>query len=102
MKRKHHVAVVILVIAVLAIGTAVARKKGYNIPGDTVVRCRDGHLFTTLWIPGASVKSIRLGWRRFQYCPVGKHWSMVTPVKDADLTEDERVAAAQVHDVRIP
>jgi len=79
-----------------------ARRLGYKIGGDVVVRCRRGHLFTTLWIPGASVKAIRLGWARVQRCPVGHHWTIVTPVRDADLGEDERARAAAVHDVRIP
>jgi len=26
--------------------------RGYPIGGRLVVRCRQGHLFTTLWIPG--------------------------------------------------
>lgn len=89
------------VIGVLAAGTAVARRLGYRIGTATVVRCRSGHLFTTIWIPGASLKAVRLGWFRFQRCPVGKHWTFVHPVREADLTEDERVAA-QVRDRRIP
>ncbi len=73
-----------------------------RLGGNVIVRCRDGHLFTTLWIPAASVKSLRLILWRFQYCPVGRHWSLVTPVNQADLTEDERRAAREHHDVRIP
>jgi hypothetical protein len=26
------------------------------------VRCRRGHLFTAIWIPGISFKAVRLGW----------------------------------------
>ena len=88
--------------AVLAGGTVVARRLGYKVGGNTIVRCRQGHLFTTIWVPGASLKSIRLGWARLQRCPVGKHWSLVTPVKDAELTDDERRDAAQHRDIRIP
>jgi hypothetical protein len=51
--------------------------------GDTIARCSKGHLFTTIWVPGASLKSIRLGMSRFQHCPVGHHWALVTPVKDS-------------------
>lgn len=79
-----------------------ARRLGYKLGGNVVVRCRRGHLFTTIWIPGASLKAVRLGWARAQRCPVGKHWTLVTPVKDSDLTEDERRIAAAHHDVRIP
>jgi hypothetical protein len=67
-----------------------------------IVRCRRGHLFTTTWIPGVSFKSIRLGWWRLQWCPVGAHFSLVRPVKAADLTDDERLSAELQHDVRIP
>jgi hypothetical protein len=81
----------------------VARRRGYSgIGGNTVVRCRKGHLFTTLWVPGASFKSIRLGAARFQHCPVGKHWSLVVPVKDSELTDEEKQTASEHHDVRIP
>jgi hypothetical protein len=67
-----------------------------------VVRCRSGHLFTTTWIPGGSLKAIRLGSMRFQRCPVGHHWSLVSPVREADLTEQELRFATEHHDLRIP
>ena len=91
-----------VMVAVLAVGTLVARLLGYKVGGKTVVRCRQGHLFTTMWIPGASLKAVRLGWWRYQRCPVGKHWTLISPVKESDLTADERRAAAQVRDIRIP
>jgi hypothetical protein len=69
---------------------------------DRPVRCRDGHLFTTIWIPLGSLKAIRLGRRRFQRCPVGHHWSMVTQVDRTTAPAAELEAAAAVHDVRIP
>lgn len=70
--------------------------------GNTTVRCREGHLFTTIWVPGASIKSVRLGWARLQYCPVGRHWTLVTPVKDSDLSDEEKRVAAENRDIRIP
>lgn len=83
--------------------TVVARRRGYSgMGGNTVVRCREGHMFTTIWIPGVSIKSLRLGWWRLQYCPVGKHWSIVVPVKVTDLSDEEREAAAQERDIRLP
>jgi len=91
-----------LVIAALVVGTLVARRLGYKVGGNTVVRCREGHVFTTIWIPGVSFKAIRLGWARFQRCPVGGHWSVVTPVRDLDLTVEERRQAAAPHEVNIP
>jgi hypothetical protein len=91
------------IVAVLAVGTVVARRRGYSgLGGNTIVRCRKGHLFTTIWIPGASLTSIRLGPRRFQYCPVGRHFSLVAPVKDAELSSDERRRVSARRDLRIP
>jgi hypothetical protein len=86
-------------------GTAllIARLRGYKLGGHTVVRCREGHLFTTLWIPGVKFKALDFGWWRVQRCPVSEHWSVVTPVKESSLTDDERDAAAAHHDnLRIP
>ena len=89
-------------VVVNVVGTIVARLLGYRVGGNTIVRCRRGHLFTTLWIPGASLKSIRLGWWRIQRCPVGNHWSIVVPVREADLSRRQRRSAHEIHDVRIP
>jgi hypothetical protein len=90
-------------VAVTALATVVMRRRGYGFGGNVVVRCRRGHLFTTIWVPGASLKALRLGWWRWQRCPVdGGHWSLVAPVKEADLTEQERDLARSRHDIRIP
>jgi hypothetical protein len=96
------IGLLVLVIALLFGGTLVARRCGYNLGGDVVVRCRDGHLFTTIWVPGASLKAVRLGWVRLQRCPVGNHWTLVTPVRDSDLTDEERQIAGEHRDIRIP
>ena len=90
------------VVLLNVVGTLVARLRGYRVGGNVIVRCRQGHLFTTLWIPGGSLKAVRLGWWRIQRCPVGHHWSVVTPVREADLTSRQRRAARKRHDVRIP
>jgi len=90
------------VVAFYGVATVVARLRGYPMGGNVVVRCRRGHLFTTIWIPGASLKSLRLGWHRFQRCPVGRHWSIVIPVKQSDLSEEEKRVARRNRDVRIP
>lgn len=83
--------------------TLLLRRRGYKgLGGNTVVRCRDGHLFTTIWIPGFSLKSLRLGWRRLQRCPVGQHWSMVKPVKESSLDDEELEFAKAHRDIRIP
>jgi hypothetical protein len=85
-----------------ALGTLVARTRGYRFGRKTLVRCHSGHLFTTIWIPGGSLKAVRLGWWRLQFCPVGRHWSIVTPVKEADLSLREKRAARKHRDLPIP
>lgn len=92
----------LIVIGALLLEPAAMRLRGYRIGGKLIVRCRKGHLFTTIWLPGASFKAIRLGWWRIQRCPVGKHWSVVTPVKESELSEDEKRIAHEHEDVRIP
>jgi hypothetical protein len=77
-------------------------RRGQRPGRNVLVRCRDGHLFTTIWIPAASLKSLRFGLWRFQHCPVGAHWSLVTPVRTAELSDEERSAAAEIRDVPIP
>jgi hypothetical protein len=74
----------------------------HRLGGEVIVRCRDGHFFSTMWIPGASAKSLRLGLWRVQRCPVGHHWTIVTPVRETDLSKRERRAARARHDIRIP
>jgi hypothetical protein len=91
-----------LMIAATATFTATARRLGYGFGGKAPVRCRRGHLFTTLWIPGVNLKALDLGAARIQWCPVGGHWSLVTPLRTADLSADERRSAAAHHDLRIP
>lgn len=78
------------------------RARGYRMGRNVVVRCRQGHLYTTIWLPGGSLKSVRFGFWRFQRCPVGRHWSIVTPVREADLTEKETRTAREHRDIRIP
>ena len=77
-------------------------RRGYGVGGNVIVRCHEGHLFTTIWIPGASLKSLRLGSRRFQRCPVGHHWTLVKLVRESDLSGRERRGARAHKDIRIP
>ena len=93
---------ILLSIAAIVVWTLVARRLGYRLGANTVVRCRRRHLFTTIWIPGVKLKAIDLLVARVQWCPVGRHWSLVTPVRDADLTAEDRLLARAHHDVRIP
>ena len=77
-------------VSVIAGGTVAARLLGYKLGADVVVRCRQGHVFSTIWIPGVKLKSLDLVVARVQRCPVGHHWSLVVPVREAELTEGER------------
>ncbi|MDA8295706.1 MAG: hypothetical protein M0004_03795 [Actinomycetota bacterium] len=90
------------VAAAIGVESAAVLRKGYRPAGDVIVECRAGHRFTTLWIPGASLKAVRLGFVRFQRCPVGAHWSIVKPVRADSLSEEELAAARGVHDRRLP
>lgn len=92
----------VLLVGGVAAEALAMKARGYPIGGNLVVRCRRGHLFTTLWIPGASVKAVRMGWVRFQWCPVGRHWSLVKPVKDAELSAKEEGRPRAAHDLRVP
>ena len=88
--------------SVVLLEAVALRIRSGRLGGNVVVRCSRGHLFTTIWIPGGSLKSLRFGWWRFQRCPVGHHWSVVTPVKTVELTEQERRSASETRDIRVP
>ena len=98
--RRHRA--ILLAAASVAVDASAPLLRGWGLGGRVVVRCRDGHLFSTIWIPGASVKSLRLGWWRIQRCPVGKHWSIVTPVRRSKLTGEQALTAGEHKDIRLP
>ena len=100
-RRRRRIGLVVALATVVA-EAVMLRRRGYGVAGDVVVRCRRGHLFTTLWVPGLSLTSLRFVSWRFQHCPVGGHWSLVTPAPVVDLTPDERAAARAVHDLALP
>jgi len=99
---RRAVRTVLIVAGVAVGGTLLARRLGYNLGVNTVVRCRQGHLFSTIWIPGIKLKELDLVVARLQHCPVGHHWSLVVPVRDVSLTEEERQFAQAHHDIKIP
>jgi|SRR6188472_849464 hypothetical protein len=101
-RRKRAKILVLLLLLLDALGTLAARTRGYRFGRKTLVRCHSGHLYTTIWIPGGSLKALRLGWWRVQFCPVGRHWSIVTPVKETDLSLREKLAARRHKDIPIP
>src|SRR4051812_32013846 len=100
-RRSRTRRLVMLALSVLP-EVIVLRRRGYPPAGNVVVRCREEHLFTTIWVPGLSVKALRLGPWRVQRCPVGGHWSGVTPVRRTDLTREQASAAAATRDIRVP
>jgi hypothetical protein len=100
-KRKRRL-ILTGVLACYGAGTILAWRRGYTFGRNVPVRCNQGHLFTTTWIPGGSLKAVRLGFWRLQWCPAGRHVALIRPVKNADLTEEERQFAAAHRDTRIP
>ena len=60
------------------------------------------HLFTTIWVPGTSLKPIKLGWWRFHHCRVGHHWTIVPLVEASGSIDEDRALAAEHTDIRIP
>lgn len=96
------VLVVVGTVAILARFSRSSRDSGYRFGADVIVRCRDGHLFTTTWVPLISFKAIRLGMVRFQYCPLCDRPTFVTLMRDSDLTDTERRIAALHRDRGIP
>jgi hypothetical protein len=101
-RRRRMRRVLAIALAGVAVEVIGLRRRGWGAGGSVVVRCRKGHLFTTIWIPAASLKSVRLGWWRVQRCPVGSHWSIVTPVVKASLSAEELRAAREHRDIRVP
>jgi len=99
---RRVVRTILITAGVAAGGILIARRLGYQLGVNTVVRCRQGHLFATTWIPGVKLKEVDLVVARIQHCPVGNHWSLVVPVRDKDLTEDELQFAREHHDIPIP
>jgi hypothetical protein len=101
-RRQRRRRALVMTAVAAAAETAALVARGQRPGRDVLVRCREGHLFTTIWIPVASLKSLRLGLWRFQRCPVGRHWSLVTPVKMSGLSEEERDSAREIRDLPIP
>jgi hypothetical protein len=68
---------------------------------DPVVQCGQGHRYRSIWVPGGSLKGLRWFGRRYQWCPVGHHWSWTRRVDAARLSADELSSANAVHDLRV-
>jgi hypothetical protein len=76
----------------------IAHRRGYTKTGSVFARCRKGHLFTTVWNARLSMHRLDLGWARIQRCPVGNHLTLVFPVKEADLSSEEKREARRNRD----
>ena len=68
----------------------------------TIVRCSQGALYSTIWLPLGSLKAIRLGSTRVQRCPVHHKWERVSKVDPASLTSEELASAMATRDTSIP
>jgi len=99
---RRVVTTILIAAGVAAGGTLIARRLGYNLGTNTLVRCRQGHVFTTIWIPGIKLKEIDLVIARIQRCPIGHHWSLVVPVRPDTLSAEDRAFAEAHHDIKIP
>jgi hypothetical protein len=99
---RRVVTTILIAAGVATGGTLIARRLGYNLGTNTLVRCRKGHVFTTIWIPGVKLKEIDLVIARIQRCPIGRHWSLVVPVRAADLSAEDRDFARAHHDIPVP
>ena len=69
-RRRRRIALLLSVAGTL-LEAAGLRRRGYSFAGEVIVRCGEGHLYTTIWIPGVSLKSLRMGLWRFQRWPGG-------------------------------
>jgi hypothetical protein len=68
----------------------------------TIVRCAQGALYSTIWVPLVSLKAVRLGNQRLQRCPVHHKWERVERVDPATLSAEERSQAESIRDIGIP
>ena len=80
-RRSRRLLGILVALATISFEAMLLRSRGYAPFGGRVrVRCSAGHEFETLWIPGVSLFSLRLGPKRLMRCRVGHHWSLVTLV----------------------
>jgi hypothetical protein len=100
--RKRRLIIAGALTVSYAAGILAARRMGYRFGRNVVVKCHAGHVFSTIWIPAASFKAIRLGPWRVQWCPVGRHVALVHPVRDMDMNEEMQDLAAANHDIPVP
>jgi hypothetical protein len=91
-----------LLTAAFAAFTVAGRLLGYGFGINTIVRCRSGHLFTTIWLPGVNLKALDLVVARVQYCPVGRHWTLVTPFRTVAFSAHRHRRPRARRDIPLP
>lgn len=67
-----------------------------GIVGDRILRCAQGHLFTS----GEAARlfdAVHLGSKRFMRCPVDGKWGLASNVNSTDLSEQELLEARNNH-----
>jgi len=99
MRVRRLVLPVLAVAGFASLGEYLSRRDPERF--DPLVECSRGHRYRTIWIPGGSLKALRWFNRRYQWCPVGHHWSWVRRIDPELLSVGERSAANAVHDLRI-
>lgn len=67
-----------------------------EIFGDRVLRCSDGHLFTSSET-GRLLTSVHLGPKRLMRCPVDGKWRLAGNVDKGGLTQEQLAEAGQYH-----
>ena len=65
-----------------------------GIIGDRILRCSDGHLFTSSE-SSRLFSSVHFGAKRLMRCPVDRKWRMMENVQAKDLTDAERQEASK-------
>lgn len=90
--------VMVPAVIALAVWLLVSARAAEGRGTRVVVRCLGGHVFTTMWPPASRRNPFQAGVVRWRYCPVGEHWTMVTPVRPEDLSPAEWQMARRFHD----
>ena len=90
----------VVLIVLLVAQTIVARRRGYRLGARVVVRCR--RVICSRPYPGRVLQSCSLGLVEVSALPGRQALVADTPVKESDLTEEQRRAAHEATDVPVP
>lgn len=85
-----YIALPIIAVVIVAKAVFSGSRRRAATGAEVVVRCSKGHVFKTTWSPLGSLTSLRLGFARFQHCPVGQHWALARRVSESELTDADR------------